>query len=103
MNPYTPEDAESFHSYHDHREETNILSSLPEAPGDTRIEKLRSIVAAKSIMLVEGQPVDLFSANLTVQVYDLLGEANKPKLMKGSVLRTINIAFRTVERARGSR
>jgi hypothetical protein len=32
-----------------------------EAPGRTRIEKFRAIVEARSVMMVEGQPVDLFS------------------------------------------
>ncbi len=100
MKPYGPEDAESFHSFHDHREETDVLASLREAPGDTRIEKLRAIVASGSLMLVEGQPVDLFSANYVVQVHDLLRPENRAKLMQGTVLRTVGVAFRVAERAK---
>lgn len=94
------EESETILCPHDHREESGVVDCLKEAPGETRIEKMRSIVSAKSMMLVEGQPVDLFSANLTTQVYDLLGEGNKPKLMQGTVLRTVNIALKVVERAR---
>ncbi len=95
------EQGESDNCYHDHREESDIIGSLREAPGDTRVEKLRSIVKAGSIMLVEGQPVDLFSANFTVQVHDALKPENGVKLMTGrSVLKTIDIAFKTVERTR---
>jgi len=97
------EQAETDLCYHDHRDESQFAMGLKEAPGETRIEKFRAIVAAGSVMLVEGQPVDLFSANHTVQVYDLLGDANKPKLMEGTVLRTINVAFKVVERARSGR
>lgn len=94
------EENESYHSYHDHREESSVLDSLREAPGDSRVEKLRAIVAAGSMMTVEGQPVDLFSANFTVQVHDLLKPENQVKLMQGTVLRTIEVAFKTVERAK---
>ncbi len=94
------EENESYHSYHDHREESNTLATVREAPGETRIEKLRAIVAAGSLMLVEGQPVDLFSANFTVQVHDLLRPENQVKLMRGTVLRTIEVAFKAVERAK---
>ncbi len=94
------EQAESDNCYHDHREETGILRGLREAPGETRIEKMRAIVSAGSIMEVEGQPVDLFSANFVVQVHNLLGSENQVKLMRGTVLRTVNVAFKTVERAK---
>lgn len=94
------EQAEADLCHHDHRDESQFAMGLKEAPGETRIGKLRAIVAAGSLMLVEGQPVDLFSANFTVQVHDLLKPENQVKLMEGTVLRTIEIAFKTVERAR---
>jgi hypothetical protein len=94
------EQAESDLCYHDHRDESQFAMGLREAPGDTRIEKLRAVVAAGSVMTVEGQPVDLFSANFTVQVHDLLKPENQVKLMRGTVLRTIEVAFKTVERSR---
>jgi hypothetical protein len=94
------EESETILCYHDHRDESQFALSLREAPGETRIEKMRAIVSAGSIMEVEGQPVDLFSANFVVQVHDLLRPENQVKLMRGTVLRTIDVAFKTVERAR---
>ncbi len=97
------EQAETDLCFHEHRDESQFAMGLKEAPGGTRIEKLRAVVTSGSVMLVEGQPVDLFSANHAVQVHDLLGPENQVKLMGGTVLRTIEVAFRTVERARRRR
>jgi hypothetical protein len=95
------EEGETILCYHDHREETGIVEGLPEAPGETRLEKLRAIVAEKSMMGVEGQPVDLFSANLTVQVHDLLRPENQAKLMTTkNVAWTIGVCFKLVEKAK---
>ncbi len=94
------EEDESVLSF-DYLEDSRAASDVPEAPGDTRIEKLRAIVAARSAMCVEGQPVDLFSANHTVQVYEALSESRREGFIRmGSVLDVITLGFRVVERAR---
>ncbi len=89
------EQAESDNYHHSHREESSIIGSLREAPGDARVEKLRSIVKAGSLMLVEGQLVDLFSANVAVQVHDALKPENRDKLMNKdkSVMWTLKTAL----------
>lgn len=73
-----------------------------EAPGKTRIEKFRAIVKDRSVMCIEGQPVDLFSASTVVAVYDALTKPeNRHTLMSPiSILRVIDIALRVSSRAR---
>lgn len=97
------EQAETDLCYHDHRDESQFAMGLKEAPGETRIEKLRAIVTSGSIMLVEDQPVDLFSANCTIQVHDLLKPENQVKLMSPSrsVLWTLKTAMATAAKAKG--
>lgn len=71
-----------------------------EAPGYSRIEKLRAIVEAKSFMEIEGVPVDIQSANVVVQVYDALNEENRAALMnRKTILGVIDIAWKVVARA----
>lgn len=75
--------------------------SPSEAPGVTRIEKFRAVVSKKSCMTIEGQPVDLFSANVVVQIHDALKPENRDRLMgRKTVLSVVNTAFATLERAR---
>ena len=71
-----------------------------EAPGYSRIEKLRAIVEAKSFMEIEGVPVDMQSANVVVQVYDRLNEANRAALMnRPTITSVIDVAWRVVARS----
>lgn len=94
------EEDESVLSF-DYLEDSRAASDLPEAPGDTRIEKLRAIVVARSAKCVEGQPVDLFSANHTVQIYEAISESRRDGFMHmGSVLDVITLGFRVAERCR---
>lgn len=75
-----------------------------EAPGRTRIEKFRAVVRARSVMCVEGQPVDLFSASTVVAVYDALSKPdNRHTLMSPpSILRVIDMAMRVVAKTRAA-
>jgi hypothetical protein len=71
-----------------------------EAPGYSRIEKLRAIVEAKSFMEIEGVPVDMQSANVVVQVYDALNEENRATLMaRSTITSVIDIAWKVAARA----
>lgn len=71
-----------------------------EAPGYSRIEKLRAIVEAKSFMEIEGVPVDMQSANVVVQVYDALKPENQATLMnRATISGVIDIAWKVAAKA----
>lgn len=70
-----------------------------EAPGETREEQLRYIVASSTAHIVEGQIVDLFTASAVVNVLDRLNEENKAKLLGvRSIVRMVNIVWAVLEK-----
>lgn len=73
------------------------VESLQEAVADTKIGKFRAIVASKACALVEGYPVDLFSAHVIVTVHDNLSPHNQARFMaEPNILRIAQIAYRLV-------
>lgn len=94
------EENEDFNCGADQDLQLQTIDLCREAPGYSRIEKLRAIVEAKSFMEIEGVPVDMQSANVVVQVYDRLNEANRAALMnRPTITSVIDVAWRVVARS----
>lgn len=94
------EENEDFNCHDDQQLQLQTIDLCREAPGLSRIEKLRAIVEAKSFMEIEGVPVDMQSANVVVQVYDALSEENRATLMnRATISGVIDIAWKVAARA----
>lgn len=66
---------------------------------DPVIDRIRSVVTDESMKRIDGLLVDLFSASITVQVYDALNEENKAKMAALPVRKMVNVALRVANRA----
>lgn len=94
------EENEDFNCGDDQDLQLQTIDLCREAPGYSRIEKLRAIVEAKSFMEIEGVPVDMQSANVVVQVHDALNEENQATLMaRSTITSVIDIAWKVAARA----
>jgi hypothetical protein len=94
------EENEDFNCGADQDLQLQTIDLCREAPGLSRIEKLRAIVEAKSFMEIEGVPVDMQSANVVVQVHDALSEENRATLMnRATISGVIDIAWKVAARA----
>lgn len=93
------EENEEFNCWPDQDLQLQTIDLCREAPGYSRIEKLRAIVEAKSFMEIEGVPVDMQSANVVVQVYDRLNEENQTKFMnRPTITNIIDIAWKVMSK-----
>jgi hypothetical protein len=94
------EENEDFNCGADQDLQLQTIDLCREAPGYSRIEKLRAIVEAKSFMEIEGVPVDMQSANVVVQVHDALRPENQASLMARSTITSIiDIAWKVAAAA----
>ena len=94
------EENEDFNCGADQDLQLQTIDLCREAPGLSRIEKLRAIVEAKSFMEIEGVPVDMQSANVVVQVYDALKPENQATLMnRATISGVIDIAWKVAAKA----
>jgi len=82
-------------------EEVQDVDDIPEAPGKNRIEKFRAIVRERSIMCIEGQPVDLFSASNVVALYDALSKPESRHMLMSflDIRKVVDITFKTLKRS----
>ena len=72
------------------------IAEREEAPGETRIEKLRWIVEHHSFRKVEGQVIDAQTANALVTVHDALSPENQAKFGDVPLLRLVDFAWKRV-------
>lgn len=63
-------------------------------PSLSRIDKLRKVVADRQANRVDGVFVDMFSASVIVQVYDLLNPENQAKLMALPLKKAATVCFK---------
>lgn len=85
----------------DLHEERRLSYDVRLADGATVIDKLRQIVADHAMMDVDGQIVDVQSANVVITIYDALQkEESRQKLASYPVLKMIRTAFRVLDRVR---
>lgn len=66
----------------------------------TRMEKFKSIVSRRTFNRVEGTPVDLFTAQAVVTVYEALSAANRERFLSMPVSRMCATALRLANRVR---
>jgi len=66
-----------------------------------KIVALRSIVKNKQFAMIDDVIIDLFSANLTCQVYDALSSANRIKLEMLKIDRMVNLALKIYNNHKG--
>lgn len=93
------EENEEFECGADQNLQLQTIDLCREAPGYSRIEKLRAIVEAKTFMEIEGVPVDMQSANVVVQVHDRLNEQNQAALMaRKTITSVIDIAWKVASK-----
>lgn len=68
--------------------------------GEAGLQRIRQIVAEKAAAKVNEVFVDLFSASMIVQVYDIVNDANKAKLLTLPVGRLASVCFAAANRQR---
>lgn len=90
---------------HEDRELERAEFDPAEAPGRNRIEKFRAIVRARSVMTIEGQPVDIFSASTVVAVYDALSKPESRHTLMGflDVRKVVDTALKVTARSQRRR
>ena len=67
---------------------------------ERKMRQFQKIVDECQMGEVEGQPVDLSSANVVLQVYKALNESNKEKFLKEEPTAMCKIAWRVILRAK---
>lgn len=81
--------------------ERKLARGIRKAPGEDVIAKLRAIVAEHAMMDVDGQIVDVQSANVVLTVHDsLTQEEARKKLSSYPVLKMIKFSFQVLDRVR---
>lgn len=85
-------------SFWDHVEDEPVmdLESLPEAEGESTIAKFRSIVTSHTLACVNDVPVDVFTAQAVVTVYDAISPENQRHFMAMPTPRIADIAWKTL-------
>ena len=73
---------------------------LAETKETKRVAALRNILKEGQCKVVEGKMVDTFSASAFIQVYDLVNEANKAKLLSFSLVGAIGACFKLINNQR---
>jgi hypothetical protein len=68
--------------------------------GEEGIERIRQIVKEKRYAKVNEVMVDLFSASIIIQVYDIVNDANKEKLRGLRVAKLADVCFAAVKNQR---
>lgn len=82
-------------------EEKRLSYDVRRASGKDTIEKLRQIVAEHAMMDVDGQIVDVQSANVAITIYDgLTREDSRQKMAAYPVLKMIRVAFQVLDKVR---
>lgn len=61
------------------------------------IKQFRGIVEQKSMGLVEGCPIDLFSASAVIKMYDGVSSDNKSLILKLSPVGMCKLAYKLME------
>ncbi|MDF7815349.1 hypothetical protein [Hymenobacter sp. YC55] len=73
---------------------------LVETKETKRVAALRDILKQGQCKVVEGKLVDTFSASAFIQVYDMVNEANKTKLLSFSLAGAIGACFKLINNQR---
>lgn len=72
---------------------------VAEAKEGKRLAALRGIVRDCQYKMVEGVLVDAYSASAFVQVYDLVSQESKDKLLSFDLPKAIRVSFATIKKA----
>lgn len=72
----------------------NVRSVKKPSPQLSRIDKLRKVVSDRQANRVDGVYVDMFSASVIVQIYDLLNAENQAKLMALPLKKAATVCFK---------
>ena len=65
----------------------------PQTP-EERVSAFKSVVADKAYAKIDGTMIDLFSANVVVQVYDAISDENKSKFSNFPAGKMALLAFK---------
>jgi len=78
----------------DMREVMAAIRALPVPEGRTLIEKLRDVVTRETAGVIDEVLVDLYTARITVQVYDALSPRSREAFDRMTVTRACGICLK---------
>jgi len=81
--------------------DTTGITRVETTSGQERIDECRRIVDRKSVRIIDGTIVDLWSASTIIGVFDRLEKPeNKAKFLTMGIVSMAHVAYKVIERAK---